>query len=150
MTPHPTHSRLSVFFQRVIFGLLLGLILSLFFIFSISSFQFLIISSLIGWVLYLMIPLFAGLLTTYPPFFVEEATGLNIGLEVGAISVLLNILTGVIILIIVFTQVSGRLLSLFESLIFIWFLFFHIVGLMLAALGGGLGRAIRKRWLDPL
>jgi hypothetical protein len=34
-----------------------------------------------------------------------------------------------------------------ESLIFVWFLFFHIIGLMLAALGGGLGKAMRKRWI---
>jgi hypothetical protein len=150
MTLHVLRLRLFTFLQRVIFGVLLGLILSLFLIFSVSSFQFLMISSLFGWVLYLVIPLLAGLLTTYRPFFAEEATGLNVGLEVGAISVLLNILTGIIILIIVFTRPSGRLLSMIESLIFVWFLFFHIIGLMLAALGGSLGRAMRKRWISAL
>src|SRR5712691_10528215 len=129
MTLHLIRSRLFTFLQRTIFGALLGLILSLFLIFSVSSFQFLMISSLVGWVLYILIPLLPGLLTTYRPIFAEEATGINVGLEVGAISVILNILTGIIILIIVFTQTSGRLLSMIESLFFVLFLFFHIFGL---------------------
>ena len=148
MTPHPIRSRLAVFFQRVMFGILLGLILSLLFIFGISSFQFLAISSLVGWVLYLVIPLFAGLRTTYQTLLTEEATGLNVGLEVGATSVILNILTGVIVLVIVLVKVpAGRLLPLIESLVFLWFILFHGVGLLLADLGGVLGRAIGKRWL---
>ena len=150
MTPHPIRSRLSGFFQRVMFGMLLGLILSLLFIlfiFGISSFQFLAISSLVGWVLYLVIPLLAGLRTTYQTLHPEEAPSLNVGLETGVVSVLLNILTGVIVLVIVLVKGSGRLLPLIESLIFLWFLLFHMVGLLLADLGGFLGRAMRKRWL---
>jgi hypothetical protein len=64
MTSHLPRLGLCVFVQRVIFGMLLGGILSLFFILSVSSFQFLILSTLVGWVLYLGIPLVATLFTT--------------------------------------------------------------------------------------
>ena len=145
-------SRLFTFFQRMVFGVLLGLVLSLFFIllvFKLSYFQYLVIACLVGWVLYFGLPLLAGLLTTYRPIFAEEATGKNVGLEVGAICFIVNILAVLVIFIIVSTYTSGRLLPLIETMIFLVFLFFHIVGLFLAALGGSLGRAIRKRRIQP-
>jgi hypothetical protein len=148
MTPHPMTSGFSIFFQRVRFGLLLGLLLSLLFlvfIFGIFRFPLLIISPLVGWVLYLVIPLLASLRTPSRALYRQKATGPEPGLETGGIGVLLNLLTGLIVFVIVSVKGLDQFLAGFAVLIFIGFILFHGVGLLLAALGGDLGKAMRKR-----